>query len=113
MRCGLGRVGGLAGQEGTVRLRQDRRPLEHAFVFGFPVTRALAAFQPGPALGALALRKDRAVVADGATDGATVADPRALAPDASANGQSREKSRELLGCACKCSPRRRSVVFFR
>ena len=61
----------------------------------------------GALVAALALPKDRAVVADGATDGATVADPRALAPDAAVNGQS------LLGCACKCSPRRRPVDFFR
>jgi len=61
----LGPVGSvaLADQEGTVRFRQELRPLreklEHSLVVGLPVA------------GAVALRKDRAVAADGASDGAS------------------------------------------
>ena len=57
----LGPVGGvaLADQEGTVRFRQELEKLEHSLVVGLPVA------------GAVALRKDRAVAADGASDGAS------------------------------------------
>ena len=61
----LGPVGGvaLADQEGTVRFRQElrllREKLEHSLVVGLPIA------------GAVALRKDRAVAADGASDGAS------------------------------------------